>query len=51
MRGEVTIKDLVEGSRLSEVISDSKEWREGRPAQISVPETGLIEAVRNVLAR
>ncbi len=50
-RGEVTIKDLVEGSRLSETITDSKEWREGRPAQISVPETGLIEAVRNVLAR
>ena len=50
-RGEVTIKDLMEGARLSEHITDSKEWREGRPAQFSVPESGLIDAVRDVLAR
>ena len=32
-------------------IKDSKEWREGRPAQVSVPEANLVAAVRDVLAR
>ena len=49
--GEVQIKDLVEGLKLSESISDSKEWREARPAQFSVPEADLVTAVRDVLAR
>jgi histidyl-tRNA synthetase len=50
-RGEVQIKDLIEGARAAESIKDSKEWREGRPAQVSVPEADLVEAVRGVLAR
>ncbi len=50
-RGEVTIKDLIEGERLSAEISDHQEWREGRPAQFSVKEEELVEAVRSVLAR
>jgi histidyl-tRNA synthetase len=50
-RGEVQIKDLVEGAKLSATISDAKAWREGRPAQVSVPEAGLLAAVRDVLAR
>jgi len=50
-RGEVTIKDLVEGERLSAEIADNKEWREGRPAQFSVAEGDMVEAVRAVLAR
>ena len=45
------IKDLIEGARLSATIADSKEWREGRPAQFSVPESELISAVQSVLAR
>ena len=49
--GEVTIKDLIEGSRLSQEIEDNTEWREGRPAQVSVPESGLVEAVKDILAR
>jgi len=49
--GEVQIKDLFEGSRLSETIADSKEWREARPAQFSVPESELVAAVRDVLER
>ncbi|MEL6374281.1 MAG: histidine--tRNA ligase [Pseudomonadota bacterium] len=49
--GTVQIKDLVEGARLSETISDAKAWREGRPAQVSVPEAEMVEAVRRVLAR
>jgi histidyl-tRNA synthetase len=50
-RGEVTIKDLIEGERLSGEISDNQAWREGRPAQFSVKESELVEAVRSVLAR
>jgi histidyl-tRNA synthetase len=50
-RGEVTIKDLVEGARLSREIEDNAEWREGRPAQVSVPETDLVAAVGEILAR
>ncbi len=49
--GEVQIKDLIEGARLSESIADAKEWREARPAQFSVPEAELVEAVQQVLDR
>jgi histidyl-tRNA synthetase len=50
-KGEVQIKDLIEGAKAAATIKDSKEWREGRPAQVSVPEANLVEAVREVLAR
>jgi len=50
-RGEVQIKDLIEGAKASATIKDAKEWRESRPAQVSVPEAGMVEAVRQVLAR
>ena len=50
-RGEVQIKDLIEGAKAAATIKDSKEWREGRPAQVSVPEARLVDAVREVLAR
>ena len=41
-KGEVQIKDLVEGAKAAATIKDTKEWREGRPAQFSVPEDNLI---------
>ncbi len=50
-KGEVQIKDLVEGAKAAANIKDAKAWREGRPAQFSVPEANLIAAVRDVLAR
>lgn len=50
-KGEVTIKDLIEGSRLSKEITDNTEWREGRPAQVSVPESDLVASVREMLDR
>jgi len=50
-KGEVQIKDLVEGAKASASIKDSKEWREGRPAQVSIAERDLVAAVREVLAR
>ena len=48
-KNEITIKDLLEGSRLSEQISDNKEWRESRPAQFAVPREQLVEAVQKLL--
>jgi histidyl-tRNA synthetase len=50
-RGEVTIKDLIEGKQLSTTITDNQAWREGRPAQFSVKTGELVEAVRSVIKR
>ena len=47
----VQIKDLIEGAKAAALIKDSKEWREGRPAQVSVPEADLVSTVRAILAR
>ena len=48
-KGEVQIKDLVEGARLSAEIEDNAAWRESRPAQFSVKEDELVAAVQKVL--
>jgi histidyl-tRNA synthetase len=50
-KGEVQIKDLIEGAKAAAAIASNKEWREARPAQFSVPESKLVDAVREVLAR
>ncbi|MDX2308169.1 MAG: histidine--tRNA ligase [Hyphomicrobium sp.] len=50
-RAEVTLKDLVEGAKAAAAIKDNKEWKAARPAQVAVPETQLVEAVREILAR
>lgn len=47
--GEVQIKDLIAGAKAALGITDNTEWRESRPAQFSVKESGLVEAVRKVL--
>lgn len=47
--GEVQIKDLIEGKRLSEEITDNITWRESRPAQVTAKEADLIETVRGIL--
>lgn len=48
--GEVQIKDLIEGKRLSGEIEDNAAWREARVAQVSVPEDALVEKVKEMLA-
>jgi histidyl-tRNA synthetase len=50
-RGEVTLKDLIEGAKAAAAIKDNKEWKEARPAQASIPETDLVSKVRELLAR
>jgi histidyl-tRNA synthetase len=47
--GEVQIKDLALGAKLSAEIEDNATWRESRPAQFTAPESELVEAVRRVL--
>lgn len=48
--GEIQIKDLIEGKRLSAEITDNVTWRQSRPAQITVKEDALVETVRQLLA-
>ncbi len=50
-RQEVTVKDLIEGARLSKQIENNAEWRASRPAQFTVPETDLAATVQDVLKR
>jgi histidyl-tRNA synthetase len=50
-RGEVQIKDLIEGARAAAAIASNQEWRESRPAQFSCKEDELVARVREVLAR
>ncbi len=47
--GVVQIKDLIEGKKLSAEIESNEEWRASRPAQFSVKEDELVEAVARVL--
>ncbi|MCH9807285.1 MAG: histidine--tRNA ligase [Alphaproteobacteria bacterium] len=49
--GEVQIKDLIEGAKAAQSIADNKEWKESRPAQVSVPEADLVEEVKKIIAR
>ncbi len=51
-KGEVTIKDLILGAELSKLEKGREEHLQKQAeAQRSVPESGLVEAVRSVLAR
>ncbi|HEY9215381.1 MAG TPA: histidine--tRNA ligase [Ancylobacter sp.] len=49
--GEVQIKDLIEGAKAAETITERSEWRETRPAQFTAKQSELVEKVREVLAR
>jgi len=48
-KGEVTIKDLIEGAKAAAAIKDNKEWKEARPAQFSVSEANLIQEVHKLI--
>ena len=50
-KGEVQIKDLIEGAIAAQHIKDNKEWKAQRPAQVSVSEDKLVAAVQEVLQR
>jgi len=48
-RGEVTIKDLALGARLSAQIDNNREWRESQQAQVNVPRQDMVAQVQKVL--
>ena len=50
-KGEVQIKDLIEGRRMAEGIESREEWTRARAAQVSVPEAEMVEGVREILGR
>jgi histidyl-tRNA synthetase len=50
-KGEVQIKDLIEGAKAAAAIKDNAEWKAARPAQVSVEESRLAAAVAEILAR
>ena len=50
-RGEVQIKDLIDGAKAAAAIGSNQEWRESRPAQFSCREDELVARVREVLER
>jgi histidyl-tRNA synthetase len=49
-KGELQIKDLIEGARMSAEITDNAEWRAARPAQVTVAEGELVVEVKKILA-
>jgi histidyl-tRNA synthetase len=49
-RGQIVIKDLIEGRRQAEAIASNAEWRAARVAQETVPEGELVAKVRDMLA-
>ena len=50
-KGEVQVKDLIEGAKAATAIADNKEWKEARPAQVRVSESNLVAAVREIIDR
>jgi len=50
-KGEVTLKDLIEGAKAAKEIEGHEAWKEARPAQVSVKETDLVKEVKKILAR
>jgi histidyl-tRNA synthetase len=50
-KGEVQIKDLIEGAKAAAAIKDNAAWKAARPAQVSVKEADMVAAVREILNR
>ncbi|MEQ1652444.1 MAG: histidine--tRNA ligase [Hyphomicrobium sp.] len=48
-KGEVTLKDLIEGAKAAAAIKDNKEWKAARPAQLAVAEADLVAEVRKIV--
>jgi histidyl-tRNA synthetase len=48
--GKVIVKDLIEGKRIAETITDNAEWREAKAGEHLVDEADLVITVKRVLA-
>jgi histidyl-tRNA synthetase len=49
-KGEVIVKDLIEGRREAAAIASNEEWRAARVAQVTVKEADLVAKVKAMLA-
>ncbi len=49
--GTIQVKDLILGAEEADAITDNREWRESRAAQVTVERDKLVETVRAMLAR
>ncbi|MEN3331848.1 MAG: histidyl-tRNA synthetase [Blastocatellia bacterium] len=49
--GEVSLKDLRLGQELSKAITQREDWVKDQPAQLTVPRSGLVQAVQGILDR
>ncbi|MEM7568082.1 MAG: His/Gly/Thr/Pro-type tRNA ligase C-terminal domain-containing protein, partial [Pseudomonadota bacterium] len=49
--GTVQVKDLILGAEEAQAITDNREWRESRAAQVTVPRNDLVKTVREMLSR
>ncbi len=49
-RGEVQVKDLIEGAKQAAAIKSHADYKAARPAQVSVKEADLVATVREILA-
>jgi histidyl-tRNA synthetase len=47
--GQVTVKDLDLGRELAAAVSDNREWRAGRPGQVTVPRGELVATIKQIL--
>lgn len=48
--GKLIVKDLIEGKRIAETITDNAQWREAKAGEHLVDEADLVITVRRVLA-
>ena len=48
---EITIKDLVVGSKASKDITDNEEWRTSQVAQITIKSADLVSKIQEILAK
>lgn len=48
--GQIIVKDLIEGKRIAETITDNAEWREAKAGEHLVAESELVSTVKNILA-
>ena len=49
--GTLTIKDLIEGKKLSNSVQDRETWTEKRPAQEVIQRSDLVNKVCNMMQR
>jgi histidyl-tRNA synthetase len=50
-KGEVQIKDLIDGAQAAAAIGSNQEWKAARPAQVSVCEQDMVVGVKEILGR